>query len=182
MPIAIRLSRPATSQEANLTAARLPHVPRRDAAGLARQAQAAGMRSVGPNQWQASDGSWVMLSSTGTIERGYGSVAFQGKPGAAQVVAPVQRPAAPVRPAAPPRSAPATGSITAAHMKTTALGRSPMMMTGNAATWGPRLRALGFIQSGNRFAHGDGSLVDFSGGRAALSYNGTPLGRLPRWW
>lgn len=62
-----------------VAASRLPFVPANDAAALARAAQQLGFQSVGPNQYQHQDGSWLALVGN-RLERGHQTTQFRGVP------------------------------------------------------------------------------------------------------
>lgn len=173
MAITVTNSRNATIQDRNLASAGVGFIQRNDAAGLAAAATAAGLTSVGGNQYQGRDGSWVMMDGNGMIQRGQHNTQFVGMPqNAGQAARTVGRPAARAQP---------QQQLTVQHMRTTALARLPVerSVTQNYLA---ALRQQGFVASGNSYVHSDGSRVDVGSGRPVVSYNGIPLQNLPTWW
>ncbi|MBI5509983.1 MAG: hypothetical protein HY903_14600 [Deltaproteobacteria bacterium] len=74
----MQLNRPGFEHGA-LAAARLPFIQNNDTAALQQAATALGFQSVGTDQYQHPDGSWVMMNR-GRVERGYQTQHFRGLP------------------------------------------------------------------------------------------------------
>lgn len=170
MSINAARERNATASDNRYAAAKIGFVAAGDRTAMASAARQAGMTRVAPGQYQAQDKSWIMMGADGRIERGRGDTKWIGLPSRAASAA---TPGA----AAPPR-----GGYTVESMRKTALGQLPMLY-GNGPEVTRALRDAGFTDRGNRlYRHRDGSQVDLRQGYPILSFKGTDLSQLPRWW
>ncbi len=173
MAIQVSTTRNATVQDQRLVSGSIGFIPTNDANALAQAARNAGMTALGNNEYQANDGSWIRMNANGRIDRGQHNTQFTGMPANAANVQQGRRQQA---------ARNTGGAPTAQSMLRTALGRLPMLRNYTLQQAAPTLQQHGFVQSGSSFIHNDGSRVDFNGRGPSLSYNGTPLGQLPRWW
>lgn len=171
--------RPADSQ---LACARIGYVQANDAFALRQLATAAGFSVVGRDQYQHSDGSWVMMDRSGRVQRGTGTIAFSSIPptaGSAPQPQPSAAPAVAAQPAS--RAISVNGSVdpTAAHGKlaTAQIGFLPA----DTASLGQAATAAGFSQiAPDQYVHSDGSWIMLAGGRIERGVGTSQFTRVPQ--
>jgi hypothetical protein len=167
MAIRVTHSVVPNARDANLSVAGVGYVNPNDRTGLASAAAAAGMQPLGGDEYQAGDGSWIRMLADGSVERGRNDFSFQGIPGrsaAAQAVG---------------STASSTGSDTSrpgvpSSMRGYAIAQIGIVNSGSTGT----LSRAGFVQTGSRWVHPDGSWVSFSGG-TSVGWRGYSLAELP---
>lgn len=168
--ITVRSERAPTNEDGKLACAQLPFIPNGDTATLAQAATAAGMEAIGNDRYvHPKDKSWVFLDANGRLQRGKGTVQFQGIP---------QPYVEPPDPALAKKLEALLGSTPRipASMKEYALANIGFVDAHGAASTCAR---AGFAQVGSTWIHPDGSWVNVAGGRVSVGWKGHPLEKLP---
>ncbi len=143
---------PPSPEHGSLAAARMPFLNQLDSASLQAAVTALGFTSVGTDQYQHADGSWVALNN-GRIERGYNNIHFRGMPTDLMQ--------------SPSIDGSSVGQVAACNVAADS-GDTPALRTS--------LQAAGFAQTlNNYYAHSDGSWVSFVDQQVVVGYGSNIL-------
>jgi hypothetical protein len=172
--ITINSTRVPAAAESRLACANVGFVARNNPTDLQNKALAAGFSHIGGNQYTHADGSWVALDANGAVQRGVGTVMFNGIPGgrAAAAAAPAQR----------------SGQYQGGGV---AFDSSKPPLPGSMRGYGianigivnmrnvhTQCTAHGFANNGSSYVHQDGSWVSYANGSIAVGWKGYSLGEM----
>jgi hypothetical protein len=168
--ITVRSERAPKNEDGKLASAKIPFIANGDGVSLATQAKALGMTDIGNNRFvHPTDKSWVMLDANGRLQRGVGTVQFQGIP------QPYVEPPDPKKAKELEKLLGETPAIPGS-MRSYAIAKIGIVNSANVASVCTR---AGFLQIGSTWIHPDGSWVKTSSYAISVGWKGHPLQSLP---